>query len=129
MNTLKDIFLLLSGGQGLLLSLALIISSGIKKRTANIFLGILLMLFSIELLNAWAMSWRYHSSTNPFPFWLFGSYLLLPSSLWVLLMYNTNPAFKFHKWHALLFVPALLEIATEFTSFYLRRNANGSIPF
>ncbi len=128
MNTLEAIFLLLSGCQGILLSLVLI-SSSIKKRNANIFLGFILTLCSIELLNVWAMSLRYHSSTNAFPFWLFGSYLILPCSFWVFLMYNTNTTFRFQKKHLLLFVPALLEIVTEFTSFYLRRNTNVSIPF
>jgi AraC-like DNA-binding protein len=44
-------------------------------------------------------------------------------------MYNTKATFSFQKKHLLLFLPALLEIVTEFTSFYLRRNTNVSIPF
>jgi AraC-like DNA-binding protein len=128
MNTLKGIFLLLSGGQGILLSLALI-GSSIRKRNANVFLGLLLTVASIELLNAWAMSLRYHSSPNVFPFWLFGSYLLMPCSLWVFFMYNTNPTFRFQKKHLLLFAPALFEIVIEFASFYLRRDTDISIPF
>lgn len=128
MDTTKYIFLLLFGGQGILLSLALI-SSSIKKRNANIFLGFVLAVCSIELLNAWAMSLRFHSSPYAFPFWLLGSYLLLPCSLWVFLMYNSTPTFQFRKNHLLLFLPALLEIITEFAAFYIRRSINISIPF
>jgi AraC-like DNA-binding protein len=128
MNTLKAIFLLVSGCQGILLSLALI-GSSIKKRNANVFLGFILTLCSIELLNVWAMSLQYHNNTNAFPFWLFGSYLILPCSFWVFLMYNTDPNFRFRRKHLLLFLPALLEMLTEFTAFYLRRNTGLSIPF
>lgn len=128
MNTTKYIFLLLCGGQGIFLSLALIFSS-IKKRNANIFLGFILILCSIELLNAWAMSFQFHSSPQAIPFWLLGSYLLLPCSLWVFLKYNITPTFEFQKKHLLLFFPALLEIITEFSAFYIRKNTNISIPF
>src|SRR5688572_26110251 len=128
MKTWKEILLLFSGSQGILLALALIISS-IRKRNANIFLGLILVVCSVELLNAWAMTLRYHSSANVFPFWLFGSYLLLPCSVWVFLLYNTNPSFSFQKKHLILFIPATLEIVTEFISFYLRRSANVSVTF
>lgn len=128
MNSLKNIFLLLAGGQGLLLSLALI-SSSIRKRNGNIFLGFILVVCSIELLNVWAMSIHFHSSPNVFPFWLLGSYLLLSSSLWVFFMYNINPTFKFQVKHVLLFTPALLEIMTELTAFYVRRNSDISLAF
>jgi AraC-like DNA-binding protein len=127
MNPLKEVLLLLSGSQGILLALALIISS-LRKQNANIFLGLILTVCAVELLNAWAMPW-YHSSAHAFPFWIFGSYLLLPCSLWVFLMYNTNPSFAFQKKHLILFIPALVEIVTEFYSFYLRRTTNTSITF
>lgn len=128
MSTLKNIFLLLSGGQGFFLSLALI-SSSIKKRNSNIFLGLILMVCSIELLNVWAMSLKFHSSPHAFPFWIFGSYLILPCSVLMFFMFNIIPAFKFHKNHLLLFVPALIEIIIEFSVFYLRRGTDMVIVF
>lgn len=103
--------------------------SSIRKQNANIFLGIVLLLCSIELLNVWAMSLGYHSSAGAFPFWLVGSYLLLPCSLWVFLMYETKPLFKFQKQYLLLFLPAAVEIVTEFGAFYLRRYTDVSIHF
>jgi len=75
------------------------------------------------------MSFSFHSRPNPFPFWLFGSYLLLPSSLWVFLMYNTDPSFTFQKRHLLLFIPAIVEIITEFISHFIRKSTNVSIEF
>lgn len=112
---------MLAGGQGLLLSFALMASS-IRKHSANAFLGILLAVCSVELLNAWSMSIHYHCQPHAFPFWLFGSYLLLPSSLWVFVLYQTKSNFIFRKHHALLFVPALVEIVTEFLVFYFPEN-------
>lgn len=128
METLNQILLLSAGSQGILLSLALVISS-IKKNKATIFLGILLIICSIELLNAWAMSIHYHNTTHAFPFWNFSSYLLLPPSLWFFMKFNSDSNFEFKKYHLSLFIPGIIEITTYFFLFYFRKNTTYNITF
>lgn len=120
MESWKAILLLLAGAQGLLLSAALILSS-IKRRPANVFLGLILIVCSIELLNAWAMPTGYHHRAHNFPFWIFSSYLILPAALWLLMQVNTDINFTIRRRYFLLFLPALIEIFTEFGAFYMYR--------
>jgi len=117
MTSLKSILLLLAGGQGFFLSLSLMLV-GFKKRNATIFLGVVLSVCAIELLNAYGMSINYHSNKHVFPFWILGSYLLLPPALWLFLRYNASLVFGFKPRHFILFLPAFVEILTEFISFY-----------
>ncbi|WP_179343426.1 helix-turn-helix domain-containing protein [Winogradskyella ursingii] len=114
---LEQIILLLVSGQGILLSLALL-SSIFRKRLAVFFLGLITFIFTIEILNIWAMRMSYHSSDNAFPFWLLGSYLIIPPALLFFVRANTQPDFRFKRKSLLLFLPALIEIAVELFSFY-----------
>jgi AraC-like DNA-binding protein len=120
----KSIFLLLAALQGIFLSIALI-TVHFKKQPANIFMAIVLIVCSIELLNAWAMTFGYHSQKKVFPFWIIGSYWLIPPSLFLFFLLNLSlkPAFK----PMLLFIPALIEILTEFFFFYLRHSEEFSM--
>lgn len=127
METPKAFLLFLAGGQGLLLSIALALSC-MKYRKANVFLGVVLMVCSIELLNAWAIPAGYHHFPGAFPFWVFGSYLLLPPSLWFFIKANIHPAFRIKQKHLFLFAPALMEILTELLNFYLTKHTGFHIP-
>lgn len=102
--------------QGLLLSLALV-GPGKNKHASRYFLGIVLLVFAIELLNAWGIQVRYHHVKNAFPFWIIGSYLLIPPSCYFFIRTNTDHAYKFRKKDLLYYIPAAIEIAAEFTQY------------
>jgi AraC-like DNA-binding protein len=108
--------LLIAGAQGSLLGLVLIVSGWHKK--PSVFLGIILGVLAVELLNAWAMSIRYHQQSDAFPFWTFGSYLFLPPALWLFLHTSFDRSFQYAKKYWWLFMPALVEVLTEFCAFY-----------
>ncbi len=120
MDNLEQIILLLVSGQGILLSIALL-SNVIKRNYSSFCLGLITAVITIEVLNTWAMQIAYHSSENAFPFWVFGSYLILPSALWLFVKENTQPMFRFKSKYYILFVPAIIEIIIEFFSFYSNR--------
>ena len=117
--------LLNAGAQGLLLSFALVFS-GWRKKKPSAFLGTVLAVFALELLNSWAISFGYHNQVGAFPFWTFGSYLLLPPALWLFLGSSFDPSFRFSNRYFWLFVPAVTEVATELSAFYWQR-ATGHI--
>ena len=105
-------FLIIAAGQGLLLSLGLI-SSVFYKRWSNLFLGLIVLIFSLEILNTWALQIRYHEQEGIFPFWVFSSYLIIPAALFLFGKLNTKPQFKITRKHFLLFLPAIIEIFSE----------------
>ena len=117
------IILLLASGQGILLALALTIP-GRKRDPSNLFLGLIILIISLELLNAWGIQVRYHSSRNAIPFWLLESYLILPPAVFLFIHTNITPGFQFKKKHLLLFLPAFIEIAVE-TFTYVRFRLTG----
>lgn len=84
-------------------------------------------MFSIEILNAWAQQISYHSSPSPIPFWILGSYLLLPPAIFLFSLANTQLKFKFQTRYSFLFFPALLEMGIEFTTVFLRRSSQMQI--
>lgn len=106
------IALLLASAQGLLLGITLLLPVK-KKDRSNVFLGLIVLVLSLELLNAWGMQVHYHSAKNAIPFWLLESYLILPPSLWFFVQSNRNPGFRFRKKDLLLYVPAFIEITVE----------------
>ena len=115
MDNWQAIIYLLASGQGLLLTLALL-SQINKKNKSGFFLGLILLILSLELLNAWGMQVRYHSQPNVIPFWLIQSYLILPPAIWLFMQFNLHPNFTFKKNYLLLFLPACIEIITESTT-------------
>lgn len=123
MDSIEKIVLLLVSGQGIVLSLALI-SSVFKRKYASFLLGLITLVITLEVLNIWAMRVSYHSLTNAFPFWLFGSYLIIPPTLLLFIKVNTQPTFQLKFKHFIIFLPALIEIVVELFSFYSNRFLN-----
>jgi AraC-like DNA-binding protein len=127
MGNWKAAFFLLATGQGMLLTFALIVKGFSNKRPA-LFLGIILYVMSMELLNAWGMQVHYHSVPGAFAFWIFQSYLLLPLALWFLMQLTTYDNYIFKKKNWLVFIPVLIEISVNaFWRFYWR-NYNSNVP-
>lgn len=122
MKSFEQVVLLVVSGQGLLLSLALL-TSVIKKKYSSFFLGLITLVISLEILNAWGMQVGYHGTKNPFPFWSLGSYLIVPPALLLFTRANTLPKFQLRPWHFLLFLPAAIEVVAEFSIFYANRLA------
>lgn len=123
MASWKDIILLLASGQGMLLALALFSRSRNRHRS-NVFLGLIICIVSLELLNAWAIRLHYHNSDNAIPFWLLGSYLIVPPSLWLFIKCNVNAGFQYRKKYLALYIPALIEILAE-TIMFVRYKITG----
>ncbi|WP_228235867.1 helix-turn-helix domain-containing protein [Allomuricauda sp. M10] len=117
MKNFEQIVLLLISGQGILLSLGLI-STIVKKRWSNFFLGWIILVLTLEMLNAWAMTIGYHGTKHLFPFWILGSYLILPPAILFFLKASTKASFRFSKKHVLYFVPACVEILLAAFAFY-----------
>jgi AraC-like DNA-binding protein len=108
----KTIILLLAAGQGSLLSFALFTPRR-KSSISNVFLGLIILVLSLELLNDWGLQVKYHSDPDAIPFWILGSYLIIPPALWFFMQVNTNPGYRFKKIHLIAFVPAFIEIIAE----------------
>ncbi|MBO9564551.1 MAG: AraC family transcriptional regulator [Niastella sp.] len=102
--------------QGLLLSLALM-GPGKNKHASRYFLGLVLLVFAIELLNDWGIQIGYHQLKNAFPFWVIGSYLLIPPSCYYFIRSNIDPTYKFSKKDLLYYTPAAIEIVAEFAQY------------
>jgi AraC-like DNA-binding protein len=114
MENLKHVFLLVAACQAFLLSLSLFFSS--RRDRSNPFLGVILFVIAVELLNAWAVDIHYHSSANPIPFWILCSYLLLPPSVWFMQQtYSSSQLSK--KWIVILYLPGIVEIVVESASY------------
>jgi len=116
----EQVILLLISGQGILLTFALL-STIVKKRWSNFFLGCILLVFTLEILNAWATTIGYHSSGHLFPFWILGSYLILPPALFFFVKANTKASFRFRYSDVRYFVPAFIEILVASFAFYSNR--------
>jgi AraC-like DNA-binding protein len=108
--------------QGFLLSLALFLKKS-KNRLSGIYLSLILIVFSIELLFSWGGITGYNNHRGIFPYWVLLSYLIVPSSLWLFFKHNTETHFKFSKKHLLLFLPAFIQMLVEIVSFYGRGNS------
>jgi AraC-like DNA-binding protein len=98
----------------------------LKRTIQTFFLGLISIVITLELLNAWGMEAGYHNSTKPFPFWLLGSYLILPPALLLFAKANMMPKFQLKPWFILLFVPAFIEITVEFYVFYSNKFSDTS---
>lgn len=119
-DSFLDTFLLISGSQGILISLALIFSL-FRKRWSNGFLGLITLVISLEILTIWAVRTGYTSVPGRLPFWILSSYLILPPALYLLGKINTIPNFRIRRWHTLMFLPALMEILLEIYGDYASR--------
>jgi AraC-like DNA-binding protein len=111
---MSSIIVLLASLQGWLLSLGLIFNRT-KSYLSNVFLSVIIIVISLELLYYWASISGYQSQ-DTFPIWIFISYLTLPPALWLYLKANTVIQFHLKKVDLLLFLPALVQIALLFSS-------------
>ena len=109
--------LLIIAGQGIILALALI-SSSFKGKWSNLFLGLIIEVMALEVLNMWGMINKYHSVPGNFPFWAFSSYLLLPPSIYLFGKLQMIPGYKIRRYHLFWFLPAILEIVLSISSYY-----------
>lgn len=80
MENFEQIILLMVSGQGVLLSIALL-SSLFKKNYSNFFLEIITSVITIEILFIWGIRVSYFNNENAFPFYILGSYLIIPPAL------------------------------------------------
>jgi AraC-like DNA-binding protein len=112
MESWQTSVLLLAAGQGIFLSVAMLLT-GNKKQGSRFFLGLMLLVLSLVVLNVWGMQSGYHHSRHAFPFWLLESFLLLPPSCWFFIRFNINSGFQFRTRHLLFFLPACIEVLTE----------------
>jgi AraC-like DNA-binding protein len=127
MTNWKAVLFLLASGQGLLLSFALVVK-GLRKQRPNLFLGLILYIISLELLNAWGMQVHYHRSPDAFPFWTFQSYLVLPPSIWFFTQFSTTPGFLFRRTFWLAYVPAVAEILVQLGWRFYCRTTGQNLP-
>jgi AraC-like DNA-binding protein len=127
MDNWKALLFLLAFGQGIMLSIALIVR-GILGYRANFFLGLILFTLSLELLNAWGIQVRYHQSANPFPFWNLQSYPLIPICLYFFAQLTTKPGYNFKKKYWLVFLPSVIEVMIRFAWQFYRRHTGQDLP-
>jgi len=121
MENTENIILLLTVGQGLLLSIALL-GTYRKNKYSNLFTGILMGVLTVEIAVRWSTEAGYFNNANAFPYYNVVSYLLIPASLFLIVKINLKPSFSLRRIHALLFVPALLDTICNLTSHYLAKN-------
>ncbi len=114
-------FLLSAAIQGFLIALALILKKA-KNRPSNIYLSLLIVFFSLELLFSWGGISGYNNSKYRIPFWLLNSYLTIPPAVWLFLRHNSEANFKFSTKHLWFFFPALVEIMVHTTAFSAKAN-------
>lgn len=100
---------------GILISLALI-SQVFTDKKGNFFLGLVMLLFSFEILFSWGALSGYNNSEGAFHIGLLLNYLIVPPSIWLFVQYSTAPSFKWKPWYYLLFIPALIQLVFQLLS-------------
>ncbi|NMM50130.1 helix-turn-helix domain-containing protein [Marinigracilibium pacificum] len=118
--------LLISGSQGIILSLGLI-TSGVLKKKQNLFLGLITLVFALEILTGWAVITKRTNDPDIFPFWVFSSFLIIPPALFLFGKLTTKAKFKIEGWHKLLFIPSIIEIISEFGSYFFNKYSGSQI--
>ncbi len=116
----EQIIFLVIAGQGILLSLALI-TSAIKKNYSNLFLGLITLVISLEILTTCITQSGYNTKDGFIPYWILLSYLILPPATFLFSKANTQSKFHLKSWHLLIFIPALIEVMSELFVFYSNR--------
>lgn len=121
MKSLSETIYLVASIQGFLVFLGLI-AKKTKNRVSNIAIGLLIFVFTIELLFSWGGKSGYNNLPNAFPIWKLLSYLLIPPALWLFMEANTNSRFRFTPKILFLFLPAFLEISSEFAFLWINKS-------
>lgn len=103
--------------QGFLIALGLIFKTA-KNKHSNIYLSILIVLFSLELLFSWGSLSGYNNSKGRIPFWLLDTYLVIPPALWLFFKHNSEINFKYSPKHFFYFFPAFLQIVISSVAYF-----------
>lgn len=119
MQDWKSYWFLLAGVQGLLLTVGLTARSK-KNNSIIIYLAILIGVLSVELLTDFAVRVHYTNQPGAIPFWVIGSYLLIPPALLNLARYSVNLPLLNRKRSVIFFFPAMIEIVVELAVSLLR---------
>jgi len=112
MQDWKSYWFLLAGVQGLLLTIGLTAKSK-KNNSVLIYLAVLIGVLSVELLTDFAVRIHYTNRPGAIPFWVLGSYLLIPPALLNLVRHSVNLPLLTRRRSVLLFVPAVTEVMME----------------
>ncbi|WP_188460208.1 helix-turn-helix domain-containing protein [Marivirga lumbricoides] len=114
---MSNLILILSAGQGSILSIALI-SRVVKSDYFRFFFGILLFVISIEIWTYWGIQTRTIQSDFAFPCWNLSSYLLFPPALNYILHRLRFENYKPNKLTFIVLIPGILEIIVNVIRYY-----------
>jgi len=103
--------------QGFLIGIGLIFKKA-KNRHSNIYLSVLIVLFSLELLFSWGSLSGYNNSKDRVPFWLLDTYLVIPPALWLFFKHNSEINYKYCPKHLFYFFPAFLQIVISSVAYF-----------
>ncbi|WP_129716175.1 helix-turn-helix domain-containing protein [Pedobacter sp. SYP-B3415] len=105
--------------QGFLIATGLL-SKRIHNRPPLVYLGILVLVLSIEMLFSWGGTTGFNNHPDTFPYWLIRSYLIIPPALWLFFRHHENPAFKFNMSQLWYFIPALVDVLISSVAYLSR---------
>lgn len=97
---------------GMFIGLAML-SRVFTKNKDDFFLGLVIIMLSLELLFSWGYYSGYNNSEGALPFFNLLNYLIIPPSIWLFVRFNIDDNFKFQRWHYTLYIPAILAYAIE----------------
>ena len=97
---------------GLLISLSLILQ-GFTHSKANFFMGLVVLVFSFELLFSWGTQSGYNNDPESFPIGILLNYQIFPPAIWLFAKFHTDDNFSLRSWHFLLFITAFLQTSIE----------------
>ena len=109
--------ILTAATQGFLIALGLIFKKS-KNRYSNIYLSMLIILLSLDILFTWGSMTGYNNAKNRIPFWLLSSYLIIPPALWLYFKHNSEVNFKFSTKHIFYFIPAIIDIFISTVAYF-----------
>jgi AraC-like DNA-binding protein len=115
-------FLFTAALQGVFLSLALIVKKT-ENRASNIYLSLILIYLSLQLLFSWGGRNGFNNQNDIFPYWIFLSDLVIPPSLWLFLKHNSDSNFKFKPKQLLIYSPVAIQIIIDFLYSYVSTSA------
>lgn len=118
---MKTTIVLVAALQGLLIVPALLFKK-VKNKPPQIYLGVLVFFFALEMLFYWGGLSGYNNSSGAVPYWLMRSYLFIPPALWLFFRHQLSAQYRFSFKHMLLFLPAIVEIVVSCSDHLSRGN-------
>ncbi|PST84022.1 hypothetical protein C7T94_04600 [Pedobacter yulinensis] len=106
---MKATIVLLAAVQGFLIAMGLLVKK-VPNRPPLIYLGLLVLVLSLEMLFSWGGATGYNNRPDTLPYWVFRSYLIIPAALWMFLRHHQHAELKFKPLHLWYFVPALADM-------------------